>query len=116
MHAHRHKTWGEAAGLPEISTRLDRLPEGLEFPDDFPEPLRYEPHRKRLVYRGFMSSASYSFLRGRNADRAFLVAVDELFQASAYTVPANSSVKRILPWLVSASCLGAAAVAWTLLR
>jgi hypothetical protein len=117
MSAHRHKTWGEAAGLPETAARLDRLPEGLEFPEDFPEPIRYQPQRRCLVYRGFMSSASYAFLRGRSTDRPYLVAVDELFQASAFTVPTGSSVKRVLPWLISASCLGAAtAVAWTLLR
>ena len=39
MDEHHYKSWAEAAGLPETSARLTRLPPGLNFPDDFPEPI-----------------------------------------------------------------------------
>src|SRR5690242_6979736 len=83
--SHRYKTWAEAAGLPETGARLDRLPAGLQIPEDFPEPIRYDPARKLLVYRGFMSSTSYRFLHSLSADRAFIEALDGLFMGTAYT-------------------------------
>jgi hypothetical protein len=116
MAAHRHKTWAEAAGSPEFSARLDRPPAGLDFPADFPEPLRYDPARRRLAYRGFMCSASYRYLRGLSADPAYLAALDALFQASADALPGGRPRRR-WAWLAAAACLaGSAAAAWALLR
>ena len=80
------KTWSQAAGLPETAARLEALPPGLDFPADFPEPIRYDAARRLLVYRGFMASASYQFLRGRSADLAYLAALDVLFRDSAYAL------------------------------
>ena len=117
MYAHRYKTWAEAAGLPETSARLERLPEGLELPEGLPEPIRFDPARQRLVYRGFMCSASYSFLRGLSTDTAYLLAVDELFQASSYTLDNGKGGARVWPWLLGTGCLGmTSAVAWMVFR
>src|SRR5690349_1073273 len=100
---HRYKTWAEAAGLPETAARLERLPAGVRLPDDFPEPIRFDPARKLLIYRGFMSSTSYRFLHGLSADLAFMDALDRLFMSSAY---ACAGGRRLWPWLL----VGAASV------
>jgi hypothetical protein len=112
---HRYKTWAEAAGQPETATRLDGLPKGVSFPDDFPEPIRFDPVRKLLIYRGFMSSVSYRFLHGLNSDPAFLAALDVLFLATAYAQAGQG--RRLWPWLLGVAGLAAAGtVAWLLLR
>jgi hypothetical protein len=112
-----HKTWAQAAGLPETSTRLERLPEGMNFPDDFPEPIRFDPARKRLTYRGFMTSLSYRFLHTLSTDGAYIAALDELFEESAYALDRRSGLAAIWPWLVGASALlGTLALVWIRLR
>ncbi len=120
MHSHRYKTWEEAAGLPETFAVLQRLPNGLAFPADFPEPISYDEQRKRLIYRGFMCSASYTFLHQLNTDPLYIAAVDSLFQSTSYTLPKRKKPKkasRVWLWLVVLACLGTTiAVAWKLLR
>lgn len=117
MQTHRYKTWGEAAGLAETSARLEKLPKGLSFPDDFPEPIRYDEQRKRLVYRGFMASASYRFLHELSGDSDFVAALDLLYETSAYTLDGPSIANRAWRWLLSAGGVAAAVVgAWIFLR
>ena len=101
-------TWREAEGKPETSARLDRLPPGLTFPTAFPEPISYDPARKLLVYRGFMSYASFEFLHQLSNDPAFGVALDQLYAQSAPAVPFR---RRRLWWLV-ATLLVIALAAW----
>jgi hypothetical protein len=116
MQAHHYKTWSEAAGMPETVAPLPRLPNGVKLSDDFPEPIRYDPDRKRLIYRGFMSSASYRFLHNLSTDPAYVAALDVLFQASAYVLdkPAGG---RLWRWLVAFGAVAAAiAAAWRFLR
>jgi hypothetical protein len=108
MDAHRYKTWAEAAGLPEFSARLARLPAGLSLRNGFPEPIRHDPERKRLFYRGFMSRASYRYPHGLSADPAYVAVLDALFQASSEALPARV---RLRPWLLATACLAAAGAA-----
>jgi hypothetical protein len=112
--SHRYKTWAEAAGLPETAAKLDGLPPGVHFPDDFPEPMRFDPGRKLLIYRGFMSSTSYRFLHGLSADRAFMEALDGLFMGSAYV---DTGGARVWPWVLvgTASLVGSVGLAWMVL-
>jgi hypothetical protein len=117
MHTHHYKTWGEAAGLPETSARLARLPEGLNFPESFPEPMRYDEKRKRLVYRGFMASTSYRFLHGLSTDSDYVTALDELFESSAYTLDGPGAFGRAWKWLLGVGGAAAAVLGvWTFLR
>lgn len=104
---HHYKTWTEAAGQPEISAQLERLPEDLEFTEDFPEPIRFDPKRQRLVYRGFMTSVSYRFLHALSPDSEYSEAIDYLFQASSYAMEPRSGIARAWPWLLGASLLAA---------
>ena len=46
----RGKTWLDARGLPEAAANLPALPNDLQFPDDFPEPICFDAARKLLLY------------------------------------------------------------------
>jgi hypothetical protein len=87
----RNKTWREAAGQRETAARLSRLPPGLEFPEDFPEPITYDPARKVLIYRGFMCHGSYQFLHQLAGDPAYVAAIDQLYQGSC--APPRSRIR-----------------------
>jgi len=109
-----NKTWSQAAGLPETSARLEKLPEGLDFPEDFPEPIRFDPARKRLTYRGFMTSLSYRFLHSLSTEGTYIVVLDELFEESAYALDRRTGIAAVWPWFVGASALlGGLALVWT---
>lgn len=81
--AYRDKTWDQAAGQPEISVPLDHLPEGITFGPTFPEPIRFDPVKKRLCYRGLMYHGSYSYLRDLDKHASYLVAIDQLYTLSS---------------------------------
>jgi hypothetical protein len=113
MDEHCYKTWAEAAGLPETSARLNRLPQGLTFPDDFPEPIHFDAASKRLFYRGFMANASYCFLHALSADSGYVAALDQLYQASSYVLKPRSGFRRAWLWLaLGATLLVAGALLW----
>lgn len=81
--AYRDKTWDQCANQREISVPLDHLPEGVVFGDAYPEPIRFDPKRKRLCYRGLMYHGSYSFLRDQSKQSSYLVAIDQLYTQSS---------------------------------
>jgi hypothetical protein len=118
MYEHHYKTWSEAAGLPEVSVPLAQLPAGLEIPEDFPEPISFDPQRKRLVYRGFMCAASFQFLQRLNPDWPYRDALYRLFMASANVLDRPRAGRRSLRWAVAAGSMiaGTAACAWLLVR
>ena len=119
MTAHRNKTWSEAAHLPETAAQLDQLPGGLEFRDEFPEPIRFDAAKRRLVYRGFMCSASYRYLQSLTKDGGYQGALEHLFQATADTLTRAKPKRRVRvwPWLVgAASLIGTTVAAWLLLQ
>src|SRR5262245_40928787 len=113
--AYRNKTWREAAGQKETVARLERLPPGLTFADDFPEPITYDPQRRLLLYRGFMYHGSYIYLRQLSGDSAYLTALNEVYLTSAY----EPSAHRAWPYwlaLVLTGALLAGLGAWWWLR
>ena len=120
MYSHRYKTWEEAAGLPETFAPLHRLPPGLSFPANFPEPIRYDEQRKRLIYRGFMCSASYAFLHSLQTDPAYIAAVDALFQATSVILQKRHKTKRgprVWLWLLAVGGVGGMlAAVWKWMR
>lgn len=110
----RNKTWRDAEGQKETVVRLERLPPGLVLPDNFPEPLTYDPARKLLRYRGLMFSGSYSYLRKLSGDPAYLTALDQLF------IGTSCPASKVGRWTLLAAGIVAAALAvfasWWLLR
>ena len=67
----------------ETAARLDKLPDGFEFPAELRERISFSPERKRLVFRGFMSKADYDRLRRLSDDGPYLLALDRVFRDSA---------------------------------
>jgi hypothetical protein len=91
------------------------------LPDDFPEPLRYDPAAKKLVYRGFMCSSSYAFLRTCCNDLNYLNALDSLFQQTAAALGSKrkKTQKKSWGWLLAVGAAVAAALAagaWKFMR
>lgn len=111
------KTWEQCAGLREVSTPLAELPAGVEFPSDFPEPIRFDAARKTLAYRGFMSHTSFMELQKLSNAFAYGRALEALFTASA--IPAETLRPRF-PFvlaIIGASTIGLiAAIAYFVMR
>ena len=59
---------------------LDRLPEGLEFPDNLRDRIWYDPQTKRLFFRGYMSKTHFDHLCELSRDWSFRRKLEELFQ------------------------------------
>jgi hypothetical protein len=59
---------------------LDRLPEGLEFPADLKDRIRFDPQSKRLSFRGYMSKTDFDRLCQLTKDWSFRRKLEELFQ------------------------------------
>ena len=77
------KTWNQAAGLPETVAPLEELPSGIQFGEDFPEPICYDSRRKVLIYRGQMFHSNFTFLSSMSRDARFYHALEQLFVNSA---------------------------------
>jgi hypothetical protein len=77
------KSWKEAEGLPETTAPLEELPAGVEFGENFPEPICYDPQRKVLVYRGQMFHANFTFLSTMSKDARYYHALELLFVNSS---------------------------------
>lgn len=106
--------WRQAEGRPESAVFLAELPPGVLFPDDFPEPVRFEAAQRQLRYRGFMSANSYHFLQVQSSDLSYMRALADLNTKSAMSLvqqPAGHS-KRLWAALLAAAGIAAAAFAW----
>jgi hypothetical protein len=116
---HRYKTWREAAGEREIAVQLESLPPGIDFPEGFPEPIAYDAARKVLVYRGFMSHTSYTFLRQLSIDPAYTAALDQIRETSCQHYGQKGNTASSRPrwlWLLAAVLLLGSLLAWWWLR
>ena len=111
--AYRNKTWREAEGQKETRVRLDRLPPTLTFPENFPEPITYDPARQQLMYRGLMFSGSYAYLRKMSTDPAYLAALDQLFIGTSCN-PSKTGRWLLMVSALAGVALAAAAVWWRL--
>jgi hypothetical protein len=60
--------------------RIERLPEGIQFPEEFRDRLLYDEARHRLVYRGFMSKGDFDRLCRLSDDWSFRRPLEELFR------------------------------------
>lgn len=93
------KTWLDQATQREVSAPLGALPANISFPEDFPEPIRYDAAGKRLLYRGFMPHATFVELQKLSNDFHYLRALEQLFAASAHVDEPASATTPTWWWL-----------------
>lgn len=92
--------------------KLEKLPDGVEFPPGLRGVISFEASQKRLVFQGFMSKATYDCLRNLHTDMKYAQAVDELFQLSVMDdVPQLHRLGNMLRLLVI-FCLALSVVVW----
>jgi hypothetical protein len=87
--AHPGKTWKQAEGMPETVAPLESLPVEVEFGEDFPEPICFDPQHNVLRYRGRMFHGNFTFLSSLSRDVKFYRALEVLFVKSAKATPAK---------------------------
>jgi hypothetical protein len=108
-------SWQQAAGQRTVSAPLSQLPPGVQFEDDFPEPIHYDAARKRLEYRGFMPHPSFVALQRLSNDYEFLRCLERLFAESAQPETPRAPFPAWL-MLAPAGAVVAGAIAWLMWR
>lgn len=66
------------------SVNLDPLPQGLEFPPELRNRIRYDSQRKAIVFHGFMSKATYDRLLKLHDNGEYRRAIENLFSQATY--------------------------------
>ena len=61
--------------------KLDRLPEGLEFPPQLKDRIHFDPVARKLVFRGYMSKTDFDRLCQLSNDWKFRRTLEELFRS-----------------------------------
>jgi hypothetical protein len=83
--------------------RLDRLPDGLEFPADLLDRVSHDAARQTLSFRGFMSKADFDRLSRLSEDWGYRRSLEELFRLCSLepeTRPTNriaAALARLIP-------------------
>ena len=60
--------------------KLDRLPDGYEFPADLKDRILFDAAAHKLVFRGYMSKADFDRLCQPTRDWGFRRALEDLFR------------------------------------
>jgi hypothetical protein len=60
--------------------KLDRLPEGYEFPPDLKDRIYFDDQGHKLVFRGYMSKAEFDRLSQITKDWGFRRTLEDLFR------------------------------------
>jgi hypothetical protein len=77
--------------------KVDRLPEGYEFPPHLKDRIHFDPVGRKLIFRGYMSKTDFDLLCGLTNDWSFRRTLEELFRLSVPEVEKPpSGVRRIL--------------------
>lgn len=74
---------------------MNRCPEGLEFPADLRTRIWYDPVKRRLVFRGFMSKSEFDRLCLLSEDWNYRRPLEDLFRLCTPEEP-RSGVFRVL--------------------
>lgn len=86
----------------EYSTRLDRLPADLTFPDDLAGRIRFDASTARLSFRGFMSKADFDRLYALGDDWPYRRALEDLFRLCvSEDAPPPRGLRRLAGALMS---------------
>jgi hypothetical protein len=67
-------------GLMDHFVKLDRLPEGLEFPLDLKDRFRFDAEGRKLTFHGYMSKADFDRVSQLTKDWGFRRTLEELFR------------------------------------
>jgi hypothetical protein len=59
--------------------KLDKLPDGFEFPGEMKERIHFDAEAHKLVFRGYMSKAEFDRLSQLTRDWKFRRTLEELF-------------------------------------
>lgn len=78
---------------------MNRCPEGLAFPSDLKERIRYDPTNRRLVFRGFMSKSEFDRLCGLSDDWGYRRPLEDLFRLCTPDEPPPGVFRRALSML-----------------
>jgi hypothetical protein len=76
--------------------KLDRLPEGYEFPADLKDRIFFDAAAHKLVYRGYMSKADFDRLCQPTRDWGYRRALEDLFRECVPEVESPSQGGRRL--------------------
>lgn len=100
-----------------VSVHLESMPTEVKPNTMIPEPLFYHSESRQLSYRGFMTRASYDYLRDLSRNNEYQRALLELYQLSSLSIyKPHRHNGQYLPWLalVAVLILSAVAVVWYL--
>jgi hypothetical protein len=77
--------------------KLDRLPEGVEFPPQFNDRIHFDPVARKLIFHGYMSKTDFDRLCLLSNDWAFRRTLEELFRLSIPEVESRpKGLRRLL--------------------
>jgi hypothetical protein len=87
--------------------KMDRLPDGLEFPSELKDRIHFDPIARRLFFRGYMSKTDFDRLSQISNDWSFRRSLEELFCLSIPEEPSRPrGVRRILAAVTRMFTLG----------
>jgi hypothetical protein len=66
-------------GLMDHFVKLDKLPEGYDFPCEMKDRIYFDAEAHKLVFRGYMSKAEFDRLSQLTKDWKFRRRLEELF-------------------------------------
>jgi hypothetical protein len=77
--------------------KVDRLPEGFEFPPELRDRFHFDPTTGKLTFHGYMSKAEFDRVSQLTSDWKFRRALEELFrQCIPDEKPRPRGVRRVL--------------------
>jgi len=96
-----------------VSVQLSSMPTEIQGDSNLAEPLSYDAAQKQLSYRGFMTRASYDYLRDLSRNTEYQQALLELYQMSSVALhkPHRLEVPPLF-WLALGILGILAALAW----
>ena len=87
--------------------KLDRLPEGLEFPPQLKDRIHFDAAAGKLVFRGYMSKTDFDRLCQLSNDWKFRRTLEELFRISVpEEEPRSRGIHRFLAAVTRLLSLG----------
>jgi hypothetical protein len=69
--------------------KMDRLPDGVEFPTELKDRIQFDPIARRLIFRGYMSKTDFDRLSQISTDWNFRRSLEELFRLSIPDEPSR---------------------------